>query len=73
MKLFLECKSSLPAPPGNVVLQPRGCYTQPPPQARKVEEFCVERWRRQGVQPPPHPLVPDPAALSRFLRHPDEW
>lgn len=44
-----------------------------PVQARAVEQFCVDRWRRQGVQPPPHPLVPDPATLSGFLRHPDEW
>lgn len=42
-------------------------------QARSVEEYCVDRWRRQGVQPPPQPLVSDPTQLSSFLRHPDDW
>lgn len=44
-----------------------------PTQARSIEESFVGRWQRAGVQPPPHPLVPDAAAAAAFLRHPDEW
>ena len=42
-------------------------------QARAVEERFVGQWQRAGVQPPPHPLVPDAAAAAAFLRHPDTW
>lgn len=42
-------------------------------QARAIEERCVARWQRSGVQPPPHPLVADAAAAAAFLRHPDGW
>jgi phosphatidylglycerophosphatase GEP4 len=26
--------------------------------ARRVEEFCVQRWVRSGVRPPPQQLLP---------------
>ena len=68
------CKCARPQPRSLCLSErcPRPVLT-PVLQARAVEQYCVDRWRGQGVQPPPHPLVPDPGLLSGFLRHPDEW
>lgn len=73
MRVFVlgvrNCMLLLPRVPASCLRLPRTRF----PQARSVEESCVGRWRRAGVQPPPHPLAPDAAAVAAFLRHPDEW
>ena len=33
----------------------------------------MARWQAAGVQAPPHPLLPDAAALPAFILHPDAW
>ncbi len=40
-------------------------------QARKIEDFCVWRWTRKGIQAPTHRLLPsDGSTVAKFVVEP---